>query len=75
MWSGVIGCGISVQGRMPDAKHDDLDDPRPEQQNAAEQRDRTQPGNAAGDEDDTANDQRDRNDPEESREFDGYIAF
>jgi hypothetical protein len=61
---------------VPDPEHDGFDDPGPQHQYAADQRDRTQPGGAAaGDEDGTPNHKYRRDDPEEPRVFDGYIAF
>jgi hypothetical protein len=74
--SGVIGCGSRVQGDAPDAKHDGLHDPGPEQQEAADQRNWTQTGyDAAGDKRHASDDERSRNDPEVARVLDGSIAF
>ena len=73
--SGMIGCGRRVQGDAPDAKHDGLHDPRPEQQEAADQRNRTQTGyDAAGDKRHSYDNERRRNDPEVARVLDGSIA-
>jgi hypothetical protein len=72
----MIGCGSTVQGRAPDAKHDRLDDTRPEQQHAADRRNRTQPGHdTAGDKYQAYNDEYRRNDPEGARVSDDSIAF
>ncbi|MDF2757533.1 MAG: hypothetical protein K0R44_3320 [Thermomicrobiales bacterium] len=74
--SVLTGCGIRVQSRAPDAKHDGLDDTGPEQQNAADHRNRTEPGgDAAGDKYHAHDDERRRNNPEVARVFDGTIAF
>ena len=74
--SGLIGSRSRAQGRAPDAEDDGLDDSGPEQQNAADECNWTQPGHrAARDEDDTPDHERRRNDPEEPRVFDGSIAF
>jgi hypothetical protein len=74
--SGVIGCGSRVQGDAPDAKHDGLHDPGPEQQEAADQCNWTQTGyDAAGDKRHASDDERSRNDPEVARVLDGSIAF
>ena len=61
---------------MPDTEHNGLDDPGPEHQNTADHRNRTQSGREAScDEDDTRKHERRRDDPEEPRVFDGYVAF
>jgi len=74
--SAVNGCWIGFQGGAPDLEHDGLDDPRPEHENAANQRNRTQSErDAAADQYHTGKDERRRNEPEEARVFDGSIAF
>jgi hypothetical protein len=68
--------GRRAQGRVPDAEHDGFDDPGPEQQNAADQCNRTQPGHrAARDEHAAGGHECRRNDPEVPRVFDGLIAL
>jgi hypothetical protein len=72
----MIGRGRRVQGDAPDAKHDGLHDPGPEQQEAADQRNRTQTGyDAAGDKRHAYDNECRRNDPEVARVLDGSIAF
>ena len=72
----LIGYGSGAQGRAPDVKHDGLDDSGPKQQNARDQRNRTQPGrNTAGDKYRARDDESRRDDPEGARVFDGFIAF
>jgi hypothetical protein len=57
-------------------EHNGLDDPGPDHQNAADERNRTQASrDAAGDKNDTRKHERNRNDPEELRVFDGSVAF
>jgi hypothetical protein len=61
---------------VPNTEHNGLDDPGPEHQGAADKRDRTEPDRqTAGDKDDTDDHERCRDDPEEPRVFDRYVAF
>ena len=71
-----IGHRVMTQSRAPDTEHDGLDDPGPEQEGATDKRDRPEPDcNATGDKQDTGDPEGCRDDPEESRVFDGYFAF
>ena len=72
----ATGDRIRAQGRTPYTEHNGLDDPGPEHQRTADERDRTEPDrNTTGDEDDTDAHERCRDDPEEPRVFDRCFAF
>jgi hypothetical protein len=72
----AIGGAIRAQDRTPYPEHNGLDDPGPEHQRTTDKRDRTEPDcNATGDEDDTDDHERCRDDPEEPRVFDRCFAF
>jgi hypothetical protein len=72
----AIGRRVRTQGGAPNTEHNGLDDPGPEQQGAANKRDRTEPDrHATGDKDEPDDHERCRDDPEEPRVFDRYIAF
>jgi hypothetical protein len=72
----AIGDRIRAQGRTPNTEHNGLDDPGPEHQYTADERDRTEPDrNTTGDKDHTDDHERCRDDPEKPRVFDRYFAF
>ena len=67
---------MRIKGALPDTEHNGLNDPRPDHQNAADQRYWSQSGrDAASDEDDTRKHERRCDDPEEPRVFNGSVAF
>jgi hypothetical protein len=61
----LIWRGFGAEGRVPDTEHNGLDDPGPEHECAADERDRAQPNrHTADDKDDTNDHERRRDDPE-----------